>query len=443
MYKLLLFDIDDTICNASEAYAKANERCFLFLNKHYPLLTREVYNRYYSLAREEIHKDLKDTAPMHERFLYFQRMFELLGLPLKPDLIYRVSKLYWKTTVENLKLYPHVKKTLILLKENNFKIGIISDLTIHVQISKLRHLGIENVVDFIVTSEEAKHEKPNPEPFLLALKKAQCNPEEAIMVGDALKKDVEGAKKIGITAVLIKREKNRKIIHPIKMEKEGYWIVDDFNDLLQIINLKPRKLNPRKKILVFDMMGPIFPQKHIIRNVLHPIVKKNGMKITYDELKRIYEKYSKNEIKREDFYKIVPEEVEREFLDSLQINPEIYTILSKLKKKGYHFGILSNIPRPWGHYLEEKFNLKKHFNPIVFSGDYRYRKPSEELYRIFIENTDCLPSKCYFLDDKLVNLKEARFFAMKTIHYKMEQEDFVFLPDHQITDLSELVKILK
>jgi len=35
--KLLLVDMDDTICNASESYNIALSKCYEFLNKKYPL----------------------------------------------------------------------------------------------------------------------------------------------------------------------------------------------------------------------------------------------------------------------------------------------------------------------------------------------------------------------------------------------------------------------
>ena len=78
--KLLLIDIDDTICNASEAYNIALLKCFEFLKRKYPLLDKKHFLQTYRKAREQIHLELGGTASMHNRFLYFQRLFEIFGL---------------------------------------------------------------------------------------------------------------------------------------------------------------------------------------------------------------------------------------------------------------------------------------------------------------------------------------------------------------------------
>ncbi len=88
--------------------------------------------------------------------------------------------------------------------------------------------------------------------------------------------------------------------------------------------------------------------------------------------------------------------------------------------------------------------MNKYFSVIVFSGEYGTRKPDESLYKVFIEKSKTKPQNCYLVDDKLVNLKEARFLLMKTIWRKKKEENqkITFIPDYIITNLIELKKIL-
>jgi len=102
---------------------------------------------------------------------------------------------------------------------------------------------------------------------------------------------------------------------------------------------------------------------------------------------------------------------------------------------------LSNFPKEWGDYLVKKFELDKYFSIIVFSGEYKTRKPNEELYKIFIEKSKARPQNCYFVDDSLINLKEARFLLMKTIWRKKEKQEILFIPDFVIKKVSDLEKI--
>jgi len=431
--KLVLLDVDDTICNSSEAYETALSRCYEILKKKYKLINKSLFLEVFSKAREQIHMELNGTASMHNRFLYFQRMFEIFGLSLKPDILDEITEKFWHETYNNLKLQPHVGQTLKLIKENNIKIGIVSDLTAHIQIKKLRHLGITKFIDFIVTSEEAGIEKPHPSLFLLALKKANCLPEEAVMVGDSVSKDIEGALYLNIKPVLITKNP--------PSHKCAYYIIGDFKKLPHVLNIRKKHLS-HKKIVIFDLMGTIFKESHIIKNLFYPIAKKRRIITDYNQLKGIYSKYCLGEISQKSFWKIIPRDIEKEFLDSIKLNKNILKISGWLKNKGYLLGILSNMPKEWGGYLVEKFKLDKYFSPIVFSGEYGARKPNEKLYEIFMERARSKPQNCYLIDDKLANLREARFLLMKTVWMRKSKEEITFIPDYIISKVTELTKYL-
>lgn len=433
MKKLLLIDIDDTICNSSEAYEIALSKCYNFLRKKYPLIDKKVFFETFKKAREQIHLELNGTAPMHDRFLYFQRMFEILGLSLDPETLDKITEIFWNETYNNLKLFHGVKETLKNVKENNIRIGIVSDLVAHIQIKKLKKLGLSRYVDFIVTSEEAGKEKPHPSIFLLALKKADCLPSEAVMVGDSFEKDIVGAKHLGIVSVLISRNAKKN---------EADFSVRNFKEISKILNLDKRNLISRK-VLVFDLMGNIFKEGHVIKNLLFPILIRNGIKTDYNRLKEIYVNYSIGRLTQKQFRKSVPKEIEKEFLDSMKLDEKMLKDIKLFKKKRYLLGILSNIPKEWGRYLVKKYNFDSYFSIIVFSGEYGTRKPDEKLYEIFMEKARAKPQNCYFVDDSLINLKEARFLLMKTVWRKNEKQDIRFIPDFVIRNADELKTIMR
>ena len=73
-----------------------------------------------------------------------------------------------------------------------------------------RDLGVTPHLDFAVTSVEVGSEKPHPPIFLEALSKADARPYEAIHVGDQIASEIEGARGVGIHAVLLDRDGNHK-----------------------------------------------------------------------------------------------------------------------------------------------------------------------------------------------------------------------------------------
>ena len=62
----------------------------------------------------------------------------------------------------------------------------ITDLTAQIQFRKLIYFGLDELFDYVVTSEEAGMDKPHKSAFELAIKKLNCRPEKIIMIGDDL-----------------------------------------------------------------------------------------------------------------------------------------------------------------------------------------------------------------------------------------------------------------
>jgi putative hydrolase of the HAD superfamily len=97
-------------------------------------------------------------------------------------------------------LYDDVLPALEMLKQRGLVLGLISN----VGVGQAR-VGLGSYLDFVVTPEEAGAAKPKPPIFRLALKRAGVGAQEAIYVGDTYKKDVLGARGVGIKPVLIDR----------------------------------------------------------------------------------------------------------------------------------------------------------------------------------------------------------------------------------------------
>ncbi|RPJ63829.1 MAG: HAD family hydrolase [Dehalococcoidia bacterium] len=93
------------------------------------------------------------------------------------------------------------------LKRRGLTVGVISNIGQEIE-SYCTELGFEPYLDFKVTSFEVGYDKPRPEIFQLALKKAGCTPGEAIFVGDQYEQDIVGARGVGMIPVLIDRKES-------------------------------------------------------------------------------------------------------------------------------------------------------------------------------------------------------------------------------------------
>jgi putative hydrolase of the HAD superfamily len=101
-------------------------------------------------------------------------------------------------------LFDDVPDTLKDLKTKGLKLGLLTNLQTEVN-SMCAELGIANYLDFTVTSAEAGADKPQPPIFLKALQLARVNAAEAIHVGDQYQNDVAGARRVGISPLLLDR----------------------------------------------------------------------------------------------------------------------------------------------------------------------------------------------------------------------------------------------
>ncbi len=127
--------------------------------------------------------------------------------------------------------YEGVYETILALKERNYKLGIVTT-----KMSKAVERGLikgrlDSLFDVVVTLDDVKKPKPDPEPIELALKLIGSSADETIMVGDnshdILAGKNAGTKTAGVAWALKGRE---------YLEQYGPdYMLDNMRDLLTIV----------------------------------------------------------------------------------------------------------------------------------------------------------------------------------------------------------------
>lgn len=198
MLKAVIFDIDDTLYSFRDAHRQAMEELAPFVREKLGILPEDFQRDYqrFLAFQMEVHGDV---AGCHSRTIRFQLMLEERHLPLRwaPEL----SDRYWNAVLGAMCPNPGVTEFVAALQERGICMGVGTDMTADWQMKKLLRLGLLDKLNFVVTSEEAGVEKPEPELFQLCARKARCLPEECLFIGDNLKKDVLGAQAAGMQAL--------------------------------------------------------------------------------------------------------------------------------------------------------------------------------------------------------------------------------------------------
>lgn len=104
----------------------------------------------------------------------------------------------------HFEMYDDVAPVLKALHARGLVVGVISNS--HRSLDAFRdHFGLNGFIHAAVSSFEHGYLKPHPSIFEEALQRAGVEPRAAVMVGDSLKADVEGALGAGMRAVLLRR----------------------------------------------------------------------------------------------------------------------------------------------------------------------------------------------------------------------------------------------
>lgn len=200
----VIFDTDNTLYEYEPAHraatAAAVEKAVKLLN-----VRPDNFETAFDAARREVKDLLGATASSHSRLLYFQRTVENLGFKTQILATLDLEQTYWRTFLANAVLFEDAADFIQDLRSYRIPLGVVTDLTAQIQFRKLVYFGLDDVFDYIVTSEEAGHDKPHLAPFQQIDKKLGSHGAETWIIGDSLEKDIVGGKQALNATTLQKR----------------------------------------------------------------------------------------------------------------------------------------------------------------------------------------------------------------------------------------------
>jgi putative hydrolase of the HAD superfamily len=100
------------------------------------------------------------------------------------------------------------------------------------------------------------------------------------------------------------------------------------------------------------------------------------------------------------------------------INDAMILWVQRLHAAGFKTAILSNMPTDMATHMRENFAWISHFDQQIFSGEVRSVKPEPEIYQHCIEVLGVQPSEALFIDDREVNLEQARAAGIRGIRFQ-------------------------
>jgi putative hydrolase of the HAD superfamily len=199
--KAVLFDVDFTLFRPGpelgpEGYRRVGERHGLELDP-------SLYDAARTAAIEELQRN-HELVHDEEIWISFTEQI-VLGMGGDPagaracatDMVRE-----WERH-ENFSLYEDALPVLDVLRRHGLKIGLISNGQRDLDEFATHH---DLEVDAIVGSKAHGRVKPHASIFIAALRALDVSSDEVAMVGDSYEDDIEGARALGIRAILLDRD---------------------------------------------------------------------------------------------------------------------------------------------------------------------------------------------------------------------------------------------
>lgn len=176
----VLFDVDGTLLD-TEAYIFGAFDAAL-ASAGLPPGTHLAYRAVVGLPLEECYRRL---APDHD-----------------PEALCEVHRQWQRQHLELVRAFPGARALLERLRARGIRTAAVTNRSVRSSLPSLERAELLSQLDTVVSVEDVRHQKPDPEPVLLALARVGVAPGEAVMVGDTTV-DVQAARAAGVRALAV------------------------------------------------------------------------------------------------------------------------------------------------------------------------------------------------------------------------------------------------
>lgn len=199
--RAVLFDVDFTLAKPGpdlgpEGYQRLGKRFGLELDP-----ARYAGARAHAVSTLERHPELDHDEQVW--VLFTEQIIRGMGGNTDSAYECAVEMTRGWEHAHNFQIFDDVLPVLAKLRAHGLKLGLVSNTGRNLD-EFVRHHGLD--VDAAVTSGAHGKTKPHPTIFQVALERLEVEPAAAVMVGDSIEDDVDGAKAVGMRGLLLDRE---------------------------------------------------------------------------------------------------------------------------------------------------------------------------------------------------------------------------------------------
>lgn len=203
MISAVIFDIDGTLYNETDAKMVAELSVSKYLHENSDYKAEYIYNRFRKI-KHDITRMYKGLPKANDRVLWFEAL--LNDLKLHSITHQSLSDYYWDSMYKEINIYVDFKYILHELK-SKYRLFALTDELIDIHRKKIFYLGLEGVFEKTISSEQVGETKPSSTLFEYAIRKIGEDKNNILIVGDNPEADINGGNCIGIRTAWLRRGK--------------------------------------------------------------------------------------------------------------------------------------------------------------------------------------------------------------------------------------------
>ena len=195
--QLITFDLDDTLWDTAPVIVSAEAVLRDWLAANAPDLGAVPVEQLYAIRERLVQAEpgLRHRISALRRKVLFHAMSEVGYSEAKAHTLANEGFEVFLHARHQIDIFPEVQPVLEILR-HHYTLGVVTNGN-----ADVRRLGLADYFKFALCAEDLGIGKPDPQPFLEALRQGQVEAGNAVHIGDHPGDDIAGAQQAGLRAI--------------------------------------------------------------------------------------------------------------------------------------------------------------------------------------------------------------------------------------------------
>ncbi len=197
-YKLITFDLDDTLWHLAPIIEKANQQTYQWLQQHCPQLTDRYSLKEVSSFKETLFIERPDLRHQISQTRIESLVALLLSIDFPANEARQLAQAAFEVFIRSrneVTFFDYALESLTALKPH-YMLGALSNGN-----ACIKRLNLEHLFDFAFSAETLNASKPAPDHFEAAMAHTGYSTQQIIHVGDHPQHDIKAAQQLGICTI--------------------------------------------------------------------------------------------------------------------------------------------------------------------------------------------------------------------------------------------------